>query len=160
MASINGLTLKNIVEFKGHEGEPLFQGNIYYNNKKVGFFSQDSWGGEEHVQVDKAVADLFKDYQCKDYDFKGIVWAIYDVCDLLDKEKEYKRVIKKNELASLLEIKVSDYEFARIVINKLVASLDMTEIVCKVKNTFPKYKDFDISAFKLYKSIEDFNITT
>ena len=36
MAKIYGVELKNITNFKGHEGEPLIQGNIYFNKKKVG----------------------------------------------------------------------------------------------------------------------------
>lgn len=45
MASINGITLKNIDGFLGHEGEPLFQGDLYVGNTKVAFWSQDDWGG-------------------------------------------------------------------------------------------------------------------
>ena len=35
MASINGIELKGLKEFKGHEQEPLTQGNIYYKGKKL-----------------------------------------------------------------------------------------------------------------------------
>ena len=52
MASINGIELKAIKEFRGHEYEPLVQGNIYYNGKKVGWYSQDSWGGDDHIDLD------------------------------------------------------------------------------------------------------------
>ena len=45
MASINEIEIKSLKEFKGHEGEPLFQGNIYYKGKKLGFWSQDAHGG-------------------------------------------------------------------------------------------------------------------
>lgn len=44
MASICNVSLKNIKKFKGHEGEPCFQANIYLNNKKVGWYSDNSWG--------------------------------------------------------------------------------------------------------------------
>lgn len=37
--NVNGFTLKAVKVFKGHEGEPCFQGNIYLDNKKVGYFS-------------------------------------------------------------------------------------------------------------------------
>ena len=52
MASINGITVKAIKEFRGHDGEPLAQGNLYLNNKKIGFWSQDSWGGPDHFQLE------------------------------------------------------------------------------------------------------------
>lgn len=40
MASINGLTIKGLKQFVGHEGETLFQGNLYLNGDKIGFWSQ------------------------------------------------------------------------------------------------------------------------
>jgi len=49
MASINGICIKDIVQFRGHEGEPLAQGDLYLNDKKIGFWSQDSWGGPDNV---------------------------------------------------------------------------------------------------------------
>ena len=42
--NVNGLTLRNIVEFKGHEGEPCFMGNIYIGATKIAEWSQDSHG--------------------------------------------------------------------------------------------------------------------
>lgn len=162
MASINGLSVKKIVEFRGHEGEPLTQCDVYYNGKNVGFFSMADWGGEDTVRVSKDVEELFKDYKSYSggYLFTGISSAIYDVLALHDIEKEYKKAIKKTELAGLLLVKIDEYRHASLVVNKLLCSMPIEELVEKVKNTFPKYKDFDISAFKLYKSIEDFNITT
>lgn len=52
MASINGLSVKSIKKFFGHEGEPLLQGNLYLGNKKIGAWSQDSWGGPDHFLLD------------------------------------------------------------------------------------------------------------
>lgn len=40
MASINGVSIKAFKKFRGHEGEELYQGNVYYNGKKLGFWSQ------------------------------------------------------------------------------------------------------------------------
>ena len=53
MASINGITVKGIKNFRGHEGEPLCQGNVYLGNKKIGFWSQDSWGGPDSIYLDE-----------------------------------------------------------------------------------------------------------
>ena len=47
MASIKGIELKNIKTFRGVEYPVNYQGNIYYNGKKLGFWSQDSWGGPD-----------------------------------------------------------------------------------------------------------------
>ena len=49
MAKINGFEIKGIKDFRGHDGMPLQQGNIYYNGKPVGFYSDDAWGGEPTV---------------------------------------------------------------------------------------------------------------
>ena len=45
MASINGVSIKAFKKFRGHEGEEPYQGNVYYNGKKLGFWSQDAHGG-------------------------------------------------------------------------------------------------------------------
>ena len=42
MASINGITLKAVKRFRGHDGEPCYQGNVYIGTKKIGF-----WGGDK-----------------------------------------------------------------------------------------------------------------
>lgn len=52
MLSINGLHLKNVVEFRGHDGEPLIQGDLYLEYHKLGFWSQDSWGGPDIIHLD------------------------------------------------------------------------------------------------------------
>jgi len=46
-----GYWLKGIRNFKGHDQEPLFQGNIYFNNKKIGFFSLNYHGEPPNVDV-------------------------------------------------------------------------------------------------------------
>lgn len=53
MASINGITVKGLKKFKGHEGETLYQGNVYLGNKKIGWWSQDSWGGSDICYLDE-----------------------------------------------------------------------------------------------------------
>lgn len=52
MASIKGIELKHLQDFRGHEGETLVQGDVYYKGKKVGYYSQDSWGGCDIFNLD------------------------------------------------------------------------------------------------------------
>ena len=59
MAKVNGFELKGIKEFKGHEGEPCFQGNIYLNGKKVGWFTDDSWGGCKRIDFEDSELHYF-----------------------------------------------------------------------------------------------------
>lgn len=47
MASINGIEIKNLKTFRDHEGAQIAQGDIWCDGKKVGFWSQDSWGGPD-----------------------------------------------------------------------------------------------------------------
>lgn len=60
MASINGVSLKGIKTFRGHEGERLTQGNIYIDDKKVGFWSQDAWGGPDSYEADNPEIKLYE----------------------------------------------------------------------------------------------------
>lgn len=53
MASVKGFEVKAIKGFRGLEGEPLQQANLYYENKKVGFLSDDANGGSPVIQVDE-----------------------------------------------------------------------------------------------------------
>lgn len=64
MASINGITIKSLKKFRGHEGEELFQGNVYFNNKKLGFWSQGDWGGPDTFDFNMtALNSACKDFQ-------------------------------------------------------------------------------------------------
>lgn len=109
MASIYGISLKAVKMFHGHEGEPCYQGNLYLNNKKIGFWSQDSHGGPDHLRLDvpyseqllnKAVinrsvlksAEKSKLYGFDvTYDLDHLCW---DLLDLMDDEKEFKLAMK------------------------------------------------------------------
>lgn len=45
------LEVKAIKKFKGHDGMPLVQGNLYLNSKKIAFISDDSWGGPLQIDI-------------------------------------------------------------------------------------------------------------
>ena len=81
MATINGVTIKNLKTFRGHDGETLAQGSIYLNGKRLGFWSQDSWGGPDQFDFDESVlkdaCKNFKDGFPKDYRY-------LEVCDEAD----------------------------------------------------------------------------
>lgn len=51
--NVNGFTLKAVKAFKGREGEPCFQGNIYLENKKVGWFSSSYTMGPMDIRFDE-----------------------------------------------------------------------------------------------------------
>ena len=110
MASINGISLKSLKHFKDHEGMTIAQGNVYYNGKKLGFWSQDSWGGGDRYDFD--TKDL--DTEAKKYaksshvksEYKNIFnldCLMYDLICLMDTEKSYKKGIK-NGYRSYVEV--------------------------------------------------------
>ena len=122
MASIKGIELKNVKDFRGHEGEDLVQGDVYYKGKKVGYYSQDAWGGMDIFDLDydldtelrkeiKNITDnyvgnvLFKkldDLYNETYKInfvmpkvKGYEYLFSDLLELLDQENLYKKYSKK-----------------------------------------------------------------
>lgn len=118
MATINGVTIKSLKEFKGHEGEPCYQGNVYYRKKKLGFWSQDGHG---------AVCDIFefdesalKDEVVRYRDFSGQVKEknkeyfdtesfMFALVDLTIAEKQFKKGLK-NGYHSLVKISGGGFE--------------------------------------------------
>lgn len=124
MAKIKGFELKGIAEFKGHEGEPLIQGNVYYKGKKVGFYSQDAWGGMDIFKLDynldnnlrnkieditnnyvggvlfEKIDDLYNEtYKVNfKYEQKGYEYLFMDLLQLKEHENDYRKYYKKYPL--------------------------------------------------------------
>ena len=48
MASINGVQIKSLKSFIEHEGMTAYQGNVYIDGKKAGFWSEDYMCGADH----------------------------------------------------------------------------------------------------------------
>lgn len=123
MASIKGIEFKNLKDFRGHEGEDLVQGDIYYKGKKVGYYSQDAWGGSDIFDLDynlpkelrTEIYDIVKNYEGgklfrkldelydktynRDFISKikpiGLDFFTYDLLELIDHEELYKKYSKK-----------------------------------------------------------------
>lgn len=119
MASIKGIEMKKIKNFKGHEGEPLSQGYIYLDGKEVGYYSEDFRGGPETINIKendvKEIAKRAKKYfeenkeekikRYKDFDFFKLIdgasdlslleFIVFDILELLDYQKQYKKAKKK-----------------------------------------------------------------
>ncbi len=102
MASTNGITLKKVTHFLDHEGCQITQADVYYQGKKLGFWSQDSWGGPDRYDFDESVLDEeVKRYAASEYvedKYRSIVdldILLNDLVNLLEKEKVYKKGQKK-----------------------------------------------------------------
>jgi len=111
MASINGISVKGMKNFKGHEGEPLSQGNVYLGNKKIGFWSQDSHGGPDSFILDPAYSETALNIKVKEinadkarmvgkendkflleYDLEMLM---FDFLNLKYEEEAYKQAVKQ-----------------------------------------------------------------
>jgi len=110
MTEISGVTIKNVRKFIGMEGE-AYQGSVYLDGKRLGFWSQDGNGGCDRYEFDekqlmpaaeKHAAAKPKDWKYRDLFFKnGKLSPEYldsfmnDVLCLLLDEKEWKKQGKK-----------------------------------------------------------------
>lgn len=177
MASINGISIKSRKNFLGHEGEPLCQGNVYLNNKKLGFWSQDSHGGPDYFTLDpkysKALLDQAviarnpeKAYHGKhgdrpyviEYDMEQLLG---DCVELAEEEQLYKKAVKSGYSAILLATDgvhqatwSLPHSYAQLSDEALLEKLGPA--IDKAKEGFWKEGDFVKHAVKIYRSLDDF----
>ena len=130
MTSIKGISVKNIREFLGHEQEELVQCDVYYQGKKVAFYSQDSWGGEDRLDFDydlpfekrKELSDIFEksaqeflqerldkgesvEFYAEHKEWYRATTLILDIIELNDIHKAYKKVLKGGKDTLLVYMK-------------------------------------------------------
>lgn len=182
MASINGITVKALKQFRGHEGEPLYQGNVYLGNKKIGFWSQDSHGGYDNIYLDepykvRKLEERVRELnRAKEETFSredGSTYTIDYSLDILfgelmvlcDDEKAFKDAIKNGYAGVLL---VTDgYHVFGWNLSKETTNLSDQAILTKFlksiedgkkKNSFFKEDRFVKHDIKIYRSLNDFNV--
>lgn len=110
MASINSIQIKGLKTFRGHEGELLYQGNIYYKGKKLGFWSQDSWGAicDNYDFNQNILKDEVEKYKSSNYvedeyrKYTSLESVLSDLVNLAEQEKMYKKYAKKGYLSTLI----------------------------------------------------------
>ena len=90
MASVNGLTVKALKTFRDHEGCEIAQGNLYLGSKKIGFWSQDYMCGPDTFDLEREYDDD-KLYQCFEQRGKNIEVAMWELLELMETEKEFKK---------------------------------------------------------------------
>lgn len=179
MATINGISVKGMKKFLGHEGEPCFQGNLYLNNKKIGFWSQDSWGGCDNFNIDrvcnehllnKAVISLNPDKAYHggtaenpfvlEYNLERLLG---DYISLVQDEKEYKKAVKAGYAGVLM---LSDgYHLSILRLDKRLVDMtndeiayEMRFVIEKAKESFFEERKNHEHTFKVYRSLSDFEI--
>jgi hypothetical protein len=157
MASIKGISIKNIKTFRGREYPTNYQGNIYYNGKKMGFWSQDDWGGPDRYDFDTTELNkVAKEYYGEDsiYDLDCL---IFEILRLVDYEKIYKKAVKAgyDSVVILSDGYAESYIKVPREKNKDKIVKDC-EFYIKDFETKSRYKD-KIKKF-IFTDLEDFNI--
>lgn len=183
MASINGISVKGLKKFKGHEGEPLSQGNLYLNGKKIGFWSQDSWGGPDNFQIDQPwgwkmerllnekVKQLNADKAKHGTDYSGNPYVLeYDLerlmgdyIALLYDEDAYKKAVKAGFAGVLIASDGYHMSWWRLPESQTKLSdeelLKIYNIpIQKAKESFWKEDKHTKHTLVIYRSPDDFNI--
>ena len=161
MASLNGVTIRNFKGFKGHEGEPLWQGSVYHNGRKLGFWSQDAHGGCDNYDFNSKLLDYptfawksglkgTKYYEYLDSDsFLGLV------CAIMELEKEYKKAEKKGYPAACIGINLADGYWSMIsALHKTTAENRKAEIENAVRQRADKGEE-KLIIVKVISSVDD-----
>ena len=99
MASINGIILKNLHPFRGHEGEPLVQADVWDGKTKLGYWSQDAHGGSDNYDrgVYEAVKPKAEEYQ------RGFDKSRYIIPSLHDSHGDPGILLEDLAMLTLLE---------------------------------------------------------
>lgn len=162
MAKINGLEIKSVKTFKGHEGETCYQGNVYFRGKKLGFWSQSYMNGcddytfDVSQEIEYAVKRYVQsDYVEKEYkDIYDLDCLLADLAQLKEDEKEYQKYCRLYDCNTVIFLESYSHRYA------LKSSVPCTEdnytkIYPKLEQMIKSYK---IIEKKFYNSLEDFNI--
>lgn len=166
MASINGISIKNLKHFKDHEGCMIAQGDVWYNGKKLGFWSQDSWGGSDNYDFNEHILDeeveKYRKSDMVEDKYRSVVdldSLLYDLLPLIEDEKEWKKVVKKGWKAY---VKATDgyhymcYYSPEIDRKKILKTEFHKDFIKKCEEQFFKNKEIKVA---VYTSLNDFKIT-
>lgn len=161
MASINGVTIKSLKTFKDRDGENCYQGTVYLNGRKLGFWSQEGNGSvcDNYDFNTKLLEEPFlmwknnlQDYHFYDYlDLEGF---LYVLAYLMELEKSIKATIKKGCKYITYSISVADgYWVASGYVSKEAAENAKAKLQKKVLDLGSSYPITDV--FEANKSSLD-----
>ena len=165
MAKINGVEMKAIKTYTDHEGCGCSYASIYIDGKRVGKWSQDSWGGPDNYDGFEDViisrAKRFKEGCNKDskyYDFlDNPDIFMSNLLELSEDEKKYKKYMKDGFITVFI---ISDgYHCSMVAFRK---ELTLNEIESKFSDTIKKMRDSMFKNVKpkerVYTSLNDFSV--
>lgn len=166
MASINGIEVKAVKRFAGHDGMPCYQGNVYYQGKKLGFWSQDYRGGIDddydfNTSILDEIVELYKNSKYVKPELRKYTTLDYVLAQIVlmqETEARYKKYVKKGYTA-MCEI-TDDYNCFYTAIrttetNKEKIKKLLSKSIEQAKAQCLKNQEIQVN---IYTSLEDFNI--
>lgn len=177
MAKLNGLELKNVEKFKGHEREDLYEADIFLQNKKIGHWCQDYMNGPADIRFDskydeqklvdkiiyynKDVQDPFEvsfgnlDGDMRPWDgFKDscLELMLPNLVFLKEWEKEFKKLQKKTENAMVIVATDGYHEYLG-----LFANVSKEEALESMKNDDFEFFGNKEEKYHVFTNISEFN---
>ena len=145
MASYNGITIKALKKFKDHEGISIAQGNIYIENKKVGFWSQDAWCGPDIVNLDPKYDERKLEEACAKRG-QNLEITMYEALRLTEDEKDWKksgwpRMFVADDGVHVLQVRIVD---PKMTVDDVLKIESVTDCI---KESF--FKDEDRYSYKI-----------
>lgn len=166
MASINGISLKNVKTFPDHEGCRIAGGDVWYNGKKLGHWQQDYYCGPDNYDFDERVlqkeVEAYKQSGLVEERFRdvaGLDSLLDDLLHLKERESVAKKYFKQGYRTVIF---FSDgYHFTYLWTQKdKKSALDsdlFTETLAECRKTFFKDAKLEIAAYEAGKA--NFDIT-
>lgn len=167
MASIKGITIKNIKKFIGTDGEG-YQGNIYKDNKKIGIYSDYADGAEPIIhylskEIEKTITKIIEEYYENGEEETLLIPAAErfyaELKDLIENEKIFKKTIEKG----YSWIITADISFKKILESESPLPLSETYQVPRkyanekdLQEILKDIKEKGLDDVKVYKSLNDF----
>ena len=180
MAQINGLHVKKLKKFAGHDGEPCFQGDLYLGKTKIAFWSQDGHGAiEDNVVMEDGLSDIILDKQIsalnqdkirrgismsgKPWELEyGLTQLMSDYLILTEDEKLFKRATKKGYSAILIITDDFHLTYYSLPANYLAFTDEQLKEKMKIQiaeASKQMFKNQEVKV-KIYRSLDDFIIGT
>lgn len=170
MASIHGLSIKNVKTWMGREGEAI-QGDIYLGNEKICFWSQDGNGGIDNYDFERMyseskfislIKELYKGKHITYNEMKieyDVDLVMEDLTELNDLQNEYIKY-RTRGFQGMFVISNPFYRKS-IALSKDMSKLTNAELLAefnKEVNEFGNSKGKNDLEIRIFRDIKDFDI--
>ena len=154
MASIRGIKIEDLRTFRGKKYPVNFQGIIYYNESKLGFWTQDVLGGSDFFDFNtKTLNKIANEYYGND-NYSNLDCLLSELVVLNLYERKFSNILKEG-YSSMLVIKD---DFEELIIPS--HTKDKKQIISNNKENIEKFNYQSISKVKmfLFTDYKDFDL--